>query len=190
VAEKPGAGSAAPGPRDRGAQLAAAQKDVGELMQLLAAAEVVTSVTGQPLAALATGATNRKRSGSASKRGRTSAAASKPKQPAPLLEAALCELRERDPVSFSQRIEELGYLVNVWIAGGEHEGRRPRPVEALEAVMKTCEAGLRKHVTSKSAKRQAFSVVRDISADRLFREGFAGSDRPRSRLPPVPFRSI
>ena len=55
----------------------------------------------------------------------------------------MSDLRQRDPALFSARVRELGYLVNVWIAGGAHEGRRPRPVEALEMVLKTCEAGMR-----------------------------------------------
>ena len=62
---------------------------------------------------------------------------------APLFEQAMSELRDSDPTLFSARVRELGYLMNVWIAGGAHEGRRPRPVEALEVVLKTCEAGMR-----------------------------------------------
>ena len=62
---------------------------------------------------------------------------------APLFEQAMSDLRQRDPERFSARVRELGYLVNVWIAGGAHEGRRPRPVEALEKVLETCEAGMR-----------------------------------------------
>ncbi|HKU40703.1 MAG TPA: hypothetical protein VJR89_21230, partial [Polyangiales bacterium] len=95
------------------------------------------------------------------------------KSAAPVLEAALRELRDTDPVLFSQRIEELGYLVNVWMAGADHDGRRPRPVEALERVMSACEAGLCERLTPARAKREAVSVLREVSADRLFRQGFA-----------------
>ena len=62
---------------------------------------------------------------------------------APLFEQAMSDLRQRDPARFAARVREVGYLVNVWIAGGAHEGRRPRPVEALETVLETCEAGMR-----------------------------------------------
>ena len=47
----------------------------------------------------------------------------------------MTDLRHRDPALFSTRAREVGYLVNVWIAGGAHDGRRPRPVEALELVL-------------------------------------------------------
>ena len=54
---------------------------------------------------------------------------------APLFEQAMRDLRQRDPERFDARVREVGYLVNVWIAGGAHEGRRPRPVEAMEIVL-------------------------------------------------------
>ena len=60
---------------------------------------------------------------------------------APLFEQAMSDLRQRDPERFSARVRELGYLVNVWIAGGAHEGRRPRPVEALEMVLEDVRGG-------------------------------------------------
>ncbi|HKU41905.1 MAG TPA: DUF6178 family protein, partial [Polyangiales bacterium] len=67
-----------------GAQLAAAQKNVTELLQLLASADVVTPANAQPLAALGAGAKPRK--ASASKRSKPAAAS---KSAAPVLEAAL-----------------------------------------------------------------------------------------------------
>ena len=70
---------------------------------------------------------------------------------APLFEQAMTDLRHRDPALFSTRAREVGYLVNVWIAGGAHEGRRPRPVEALEPVLKTCEAGMRAQLAPRRA---------------------------------------
>ena len=54
---------------------------------------------------------------------------------APLFEQAMRDLRQRDPARFAARVREVGYLVNVWIAGGAHEGRRPRPAEAMEIVL-------------------------------------------------------
>jgi hypothetical protein len=59
-----------------------------------------------------------------------------------LLDAALAELREARPELASTRLEELAYLANVWIAGGAHHGRQPRPVEALEFAVSVCAAGL------------------------------------------------
>ena len=166
--EKPGAPSA--GASRSNAQLTAARKNVGTLMELLASAEVVSQVNSTALAALTTGAAGHKRN--TGKRSQPSKAESK--SAAPLLEAALRELRETEPTLFSQRLEELGYLVNVWMAGSEHEGRRPRAVEAFDSVMKTCEAGLRTRLGANSGKRAALDVVRELSADRLFRLGFAG----------------
>jgi hypothetical protein len=79
-------------------------------------------------------------------------------------------------VCFSARVRELGYLVNVWIAGGAHEGRRPRPTEALEMVLRTCEAGMRAQLTAGPAKpEQALAVLAKTPADTLFRRGFHDS---------------
>jgi hypothetical protein len=152
----------------RGAQLAAASGGVSQLVELLEAAQVVSPETQQPLAALTAGTHH--------ERTRGVAKAKKAKRTAPLFEDAMSDLRERDPVLFSQRVEELGYLVNVVMAGGEHEGRQPRSMEALELVLKTCEAGLRSQFRTKTVKRdQALSVLRQTAADKLFRRGFASS---------------
>ena len=70
-------------------------------------------------------------------------------------------------------MREVGYLVNVWIAGGAHEGRRPRPVEALETVLKTCEAGMRAQLAAgRVTAEQALAVLAQTPADALFRRGF------------------
>ena len=79
---------------------------------------------------------------------------------------------------FSERTRELGYLVNVWIAGGAHEGRRPRPVEALEVVLRTCEAGIRRQLaTERVSPEQALTVLAQTPADTLFRQGFRRDPR-------------
>ena len=92
---------------------------------------------------------------------------------APLFEQAMGELRNSDPTLFSARVRELGYLMNVWIAGGAHEGRRPRPVEALEVVLKTCEAGMRAQLgPGRVTAEQALRVLVETPADALFRRGF------------------
>jgi hypothetical protein len=97
---------------------------------------------------------------------------------APLFEQAMSELRDGDPTLFSTRVRELGYLVNVWIAGGEHDGRRPRPMEALEMVLKTCETGVRTRLLARPATpERALAVLVETSADTLFRLG-AGASGP------------
>jgi hypothetical protein len=82
----------------------------------------------------------------------------------------MTDLRERDPARFAVRVREVAYLMNVWIAGGAHEGRRPRPVEALETVLRTCETGMR--ALAVATPEQALSVLQATPADVLFRRGF------------------
>jgi len=92
---------------------------------------------------------------------------------APLFEQAMRELRQQAPAAFAERVRELAYLVNVWMAGGVHEGRRPRPIDALETVLRTCEAGLRSRLaTDRAAAEQAFAILSGTPADHLFRWGF------------------
>jgi hypothetical protein len=96
---------------------------------------------------------------------------------APLFERAMSDLRQQDPACFSTRVRELGYLVNVWIAGGAYEGRRPRPTEALEIVLPTCEAGMRTMLSTGAAtpeREQALAVLARTPTDLLFRRGFRG----------------
>lgn len=87
-----------------------------------------------------------------------------------LLEQALAELRQTDPVLASTRLEELAYLANVWVAAGSHEGRRPRPVEALEHAITVCNAGLERAVAD--AGDEAARVLASTPADALFRWGY------------------
>jgi hypothetical protein len=128
--------------------------DRSDLAELLREAEVIGPPV-QPLAALP---------------------ASKPEPShlvAPLFEQAMRALREHDALRFDARVREVGYLVNVWIAGGAHEGRRPRPAEAMELVLKTCEAGMRAGSTSVTPA-QALALLERTPADLLFRRGFRG----------------
>jgi hypothetical protein len=92
---------------------------------------------------------------------------------APLFERAMGDLRQRDLALFSERVRELGFLVNVWIVGGAHQGRRPRPVEALETVLRTCEAGMRTQLEAgRATPEEALAVLVRTPADALFRRGF------------------
>jgi hypothetical protein len=86
----------------------------------------------------------------------------------PGFSAAMRELRERDPGVFAQRVAELGYLVNVMMAGSR---RALRPVEALEQVLRACEAGL-----------GAPDELVLTPLDQLFRRGFASLASMRGAL--------
>jgi Family of unknown function (DUF6178) len=98
---------------------------------------------------------------------------------APLFEEAMSEMRQRDPALFAARVRELGYLVNVWMAGGAHEGRSPRPIEALELVLRTCDAGLAARLPPGQIDRQqALAVLTATPADALFRRGFRATGVP------------
>jgi hypothetical protein len=97
-----------------------------------------------------------------------------------LFERALAELQEHDPLVASQRLEELAYLANVWIAGGAHEGRRPRPVEALEFALAICSAGLTVALAEEPDERAARLLAR-TPADLLFRRGYAAQGDLTSR---------
>ncbi|HEY4188626.1 MAG TPA: hypothetical protein VGP07_26395, partial [Polyangia bacterium] len=110
------------------------------------------------------------------------AEAGQPHLVAPLFERAMSDLRRRDPARFSDRLREVGYLVNVWMAGGTHEGRRPRPVEALEKVLLTCDAGMRALLGPSAASEEALTVLVQWSADVLFRRGLRGTDDDKSGL--------
>jgi hypothetical protein len=91
-------------------------------------------------------------------------------RPALLLRAALGQLRLADPDVFSQRVEELGYLANVLVAGSS--GRRPRPVEALERAIAVCNAGLALEPRAGRSLSHAVDLLRATPADRLFRRGY------------------
>jgi len=164
---KRGAGSAA---RDRGTQLAAAA-DLRDLAALLREAEVIAPPPAQPLAALAPGSDWP----AGTQPGEGDSKSHPAHLVAPLFEQAMSDLRQGDPERFSARVRELGYLVNVWIVGGAHEGRRPRPMEALETVLRTCEAGMRAQLGAGEVTRdRAVALLVQTPADVLFRRGFRG----------------
>jgi hypothetical protein len=150
-----------------------AAADVSDLVALLGEAETIASPTGQRFPALTAGPAG----------GQPIERASKPEQAhlaAPLFEQAMSDLRQRDPACFLTRVREVGYLVNVWIAGGEHEGRRPGPAEALELVLKTCEAGMLARLAARRMKpEQALAVLAETPAVTLFRAGFRDAAPPR-----------
>jgi hypothetical protein len=150
-------------PRRHGAELTAAA-GVDDLAALLQEADVIAPSPVQRFTALPAPDGAR-----ASEEPRTHLVA-------PLFEQAMSDLRQRDPERFSTRAREVGYLMNVWIAGGAHEGRRPRPVDALERVLRACEAGVRAQLgTGPVTPEKALAVLVRTPADALFRRGFRGS---------------
>jgi hypothetical protein len=150
---------------------AATTSDQRALDALLREAQVIASAPARALPAL------------------TGGDAARPHLVAPLFEQAMSDLRQRDPARFDERAREVGYLVNVWIAGGAHEGRRPRPVEALETVLQTCEAAMRTQLASgRATPEEAIAVLARTPADVLFRRGLGGSvaTSATDRSPPAP----
>jgi hypothetical protein len=133
--------------------------DARDLAALLQEAEVIAPPS-QPIAALP------------AMSGGTSATSDRTHLVAPLFEQAMKDLRDRDPSSFDARVREVGYLVNVWIAGAAHDGRRPRPTEAMEVVLKTCEAGMRAQLGGpRVTPEAACAALAATPADLLFRRG-------------------
>lgn len=89
-----------------------------------------------------------------------------PRSAPPLLERALAELARSNGALHATRMEELGYLANVLVAGSPHAGRRFRPIEALEAAIAICSLEL-------DQNPQPIAAIESSSADRLFRRGLA-----------------
>lgn len=102
----------------------------------------------------------------------------------PLLVRAMRRLAEEDAARFTERTEELAYLVNVLVAGCSFRGRRLRPVEAAAAVIATCSEGLALALQGKGPRKAAaatttspttptleaaWTALRDHPADGLFR---------------------
>ena len=154
--------------RASGTDVAGPAADVSELVQLLEDAAVVGPARQQPMAALADGLAAAKKRDERAWVERSQLMAAE--KPVLLLLAALAELRLQRPELFSQRIEELGYLANVLIAGSS--GRRPRPVEALEQAIAVCNTGLERALGADRALARAVELLGETPADQLFRRGY------------------
>ena len=144
--------------------------DVSKLLELLEDVAVVEARRQPPMMALAAGPSAAKDRGKRAGGERSKPMAVEP--PVLLLQAALAELRLRAPEPFAQRIEELGYLANVLIAGSR--GRRPRPVEALEQAIAVCNCGLERALGADRALARAVELLENSPADQLFRRGYRG----------------
>jgi len=100
-----------------------------------------------------------------------------PSTTGPLLGRALAELRAEDPALHAERLEELGFLANVLIAGEPNAGRRFRPIEALETALDVCDEALAAelgapHGSNDARLRAAVTLVRSRHLEELFRQGW------------------
>jgi hypothetical protein len=93
-----------------------------------------------------------------------------------VLEAVLGELHDRMPAVYAERMEELAYLSNVLVAAHAPNGRRLRPIQALELAIETCNRGLDTVLAESSAPMLpglAFELVGHTTLDVLFRRAWA-----------------
>jgi hypothetical protein len=95
------------------------------------------------------------------------------------LAAALAALSIAHPATHSARMEELGYLANVLMAGCKHEGRKLRPVEALEAAIATCGLGLDLWEQAERAITVELDaqLLQQLGCDHLFRTAWSALQR-------------
>jgi hypothetical protein len=91
-----------------------------------------------------------------------------------LLATALRRLHDEGSAHHAERLDELGYLVNVVVSGMSTQERRVRPVDALELVTELVGVGLRRALGQAATTdlEAAARRLEEISADRLFREGY------------------
>lgn len=103
----------------------------------------------------------------------------------PLLIAALRSLSTEAPAAFTERSEELAYLSNVLVAGGSLDGRRLRPLEAVEQAIAAVSFGLWLVVgeLSPSAETAARKLA-ELPCDALLRLAFAKATEPGLRVKP------
>lgn len=87
------------------------------------------------------------------------------------LAVTLAALSDEHPAAHSARMEELGYLANVLLAGSTHAGSKLRPVEALEAAIAVCNLGLElwEHEEPASSRESPAQLLQHVGCDRLFR---------------------
>ena len=155
---------------------AAGGGNVQELMQLIAQSEQASEPPARALPRSASGGKSQPAAAKAPKkkaaRGKTQHApvpeVAQPAQDKTAFARALAALSVADPQTHTARMEELGYLANVLLSGCTHQGRRLRPVEALEAAVATTSLGLELWRGSEDAKQ----LVTSVSCDRMFRSAW------------------
>ncbi|MDB4970033.1 MAG: hypothetical protein JWN44_5722 [Myxococcales bacterium] len=89
-----------------------------------------------------------------------------------LVTRALVALSVRNAEAHAHRVDELGYLANVLIAGATRAGRRYRPFEAAEAALALCDRGLAQLLDGSRDVARAAELLVSASADKLFRIGW------------------
>lgn len=88
----------------------------------------------------------------------------------PALLVGLRRLAEKAPEQFAARSEELAYLSNVLVAGGDRGGQALRPVEAVEQAIATVNLGLELACgAAKPSPARLEEVLMRYPADGLFR---------------------
>lgn len=97
----------------------------------------------------------------------------RPKKPADSLSTALELLRARNAEAYDQRVAELVYLANVLVTVSEPEQRRLRPIEASEAVVRACAAGIDVLGFAAQSSTQLASTLETLLLDLVFRAGWA-----------------
>jgi hypothetical protein len=104
----------------------------------------------------------------------------------PPLIVALQRLRSLDGAAFGSRLEELLYLTNVLVAGGQDRGERYRPADAAASVLNSVEQGILLSLErgGRSPDVDSFvDVLRVTPADVLFRRAAAKSAGRGKRKP-------
>lgn len=91
-----------------------------------------------------------------------------------LLARAMQELAQTNAPAHAERLEELGFLTNVLLAGQPNQGRRHRPIEALELAVSVVSAALAKELNVARPRRQAetraaAALLANRHLDQLFR---------------------
>jgi hypothetical protein len=103
----------------------------------------------------------------------------------PLLIQGLRVLAETAPATFAERSEELAYLSNVLVAGCSVDGRRLRPLEAVEHVIAAVSLGLWLVSGAPSGSvTSAAAVLERQPADVLLRRAFHAASDSKLRLKP------
>jgi hypothetical protein len=108
-----------------------------------------------------------------------------PARDVPLLIAALQCLATDAPAAFAERSEELAYLSNVLVAGGSLDGRRLRPLEAIEHAIAAVSFGLWLVAGESSPSVEAAAQkLAQQPCDALFRFALAKATEPALPVKP------
>ncbi|MES1188577.1 MAG: DUF6178 family protein [Myxococcales bacterium] len=102
-----------------------------------------------------------------------------------LLQSALSRLAEIAPAAANERSEELAYLSNVLVAGCSVEGRRLRPLEAVEHAIAAVSLGL--WLLGGGAAENPAAAAEQLAqhpCDALFRLAFTRALEPTLRAKP------